>query len=245
LRSVGAQIASAILNAKLSHELIETKEMEMFHRLSSFVLHDLKNLVSSLSLIVQNAAEHMGNPRFQQDALETIRGSVKKMEGLVVSLSNQNGTLMQNPQHINLNEVVSEVADRMSQNVLNNKINLQTDLGNVPSVLIDREQIEKVVGNLILNASEALEDDGCITIKTEAYEDKVILSVSDNGCGMPPEFVENVLFKPFKSTKKKGLGIGLYQCKTIVEAHEGRIEVESEQGKGSTFRVIMPVGRAA
>ena len=185
----------------------------------------------------------MDNAQFQQDSLETVRASVKKMEQLVARLSSQNGTLMQNLQDINLNEVVSEVAGRMGQNGLNSKVKLQTDLGDVPPVLADREQIEKVVENLILNASEAIDDSGSITIKTEAHEDKVILSVSDDGCGMSPEFVEKFLFKPFTSTKKKGLGIGLYHCKTIVEAHQGRIEVESQEGKGSTFRVILPVRR--
>ena len=243
LRSAGAQIAGAIVNANLSRELIHTKEMEMFHRLSSFVLHDLKNLVSSLSLIVQNASEHMGNPQFQQDSLETIRTSVKKMEALVSKLSSQDSTLMQNPQDINLNEVVSEVAGRMCQNGLSGKVELQTDLGKVPPVHADREQIQKVVENLILNASEAIDDGGSIMIKTEANKQTVILSVSDTGRGMTQHFIEKSLFKPFRSTKKKGLGIGLYQCNTIVETHGGRIEVESQEGKGSAFRVILPAMR--
>lgn len=241
LKSAGAQIASAFVNAKLSQELIETKEMETFHRLSSFVLHDLKNLVSSLSLIVQNAGEHMGNPQFQRDALETVGRSVERMEALIARLSSNTGALRPDLQETNLNEVVSEVAGRMDQKGWNNEASLKTDLGrNLPSVLVDGEQIEKVLGNLLLNAFQALEDGGLIKIKTEANEEKVILSVSDNGHGMSPEFVERSLFKPFRSTKKKGLGIGLYQCKTIIEAHGGKIEVESEEEKGTTFRILLP-----
>jgi len=244
LRPAAAQIASALVNAKLSQELIQTKEMEMFHRFSSFVLHDLKNLVSSLSLIVQNAGEHMGNPQFQQDVLKTIGSSVEKMDALIARLSNNTGEMRPNLQETNLNTVVSEVVARMGQKGWNDHANLQTDLGrNIASVLADREQIEKVVDNLILNASEALEDGGSITIKTEANEDKIILLVSDNGRGMSKDFRTNQLFKPFKSTKKKGLGIGLYQCKTIVESHGGRIEAESEDEVGTTFRVVLPVQR--
>jgi len=243
LRSAGSQIASAVMNAKLSIELVEAREMETFHRISSFVLHDLKNLVSNLSLIVQNAAEHMSNPEFQQDALETVGKSVKKMEALIARLSNNTGDLKLNPQETDLNQVVLEVAGRMAQNGLKNKVDMQTDLVNVPNVLADREQIEKVIGNLVLNAFEALDDGGSVTVKTEANGDNVILAVSDNGRGMSPDFVANALFKPFTSTKKKGLGIGLYQCKTIVEAHHGRIEVESQEGKGSTFRVVLPASR--
>ncbi len=240
LRSAGAQIASALVNAKLSQELIETKEMEMVHRLSSFVLHDLKNLVSSLSLVARNAAEHMGNPQFQQDPIETIGTNVDRMGALITRLSNNTGELSLNLQETNLNTLVSKVAGRMDQKGWNDKANVETDLGNIPSVLADQEQIEKAVGNLFLNASDVLENRGRITIKTEANEDKVIFSVSDTGRGMPPEFVERSLFRPFRSTKKKGLGIGLYQCKTIVEAHHGRIGGESEEGEGSTFRMVLP-----
>jgi len=141
-----------------------------------------------------------------------------------------------------LNELVSEAVSRMGQNGQNDKT-VKVDLRDIPRVLVDRGQIEKVVVNFFLNAIESLDNGGLITFKTEANENKVILSVTDNGCGMSPDYVKNSLFKPFKSTKKKGLGIGLYQCKTIVEAHHGRIEAESQEGKGSTFRVLLPVGK--
>ena len=142
--------------------------MEMFHRLSSFVLHHLKNLVSSLSLIVQNAAEHISNPQFQQDALEAVGRSVGKMEALIAKLSNNPGDLRPDLQETDLNKVASEIAGRMDQKGWNDKVNVQTDLGDIPNVLADGEQIEKVVGNLLLNAFEALDDGGSITIKTEA-----------------------------------------------------------------------------
>jgi putative PEP-CTERM system histidine kinase len=245
LRSVGAQIAGAIVNARLTQELVEAKEMEMFHRLSSFVMHDLKNLVSSLTLLAQNAAEHMGNPQFQKDALGTVRASIYKMDTLISRLSDNTVDMTPDLEQVNLNEVVSEVASRMGQAGRTSKAELQTDLGDIPSIAADRDQIEKVVSNLLINAFEALDQGGSIAIKTGADADNVILSVSDNGPGMSPEFIETELFKPFKSTKKKGLGVGLYQCKSIVEAHGGRIEVESQEGKGSTFRVILPVPRGA
>jgi putative PEP-CTERM system histidine kinase len=243
LRSVGAQIAGAIVNARLTQELVEAKEMEMFHRLSSFVMHDLKNLVSSLTLLAQNAAEHMGNPQFQKDALGTVRASIYKMDTLISRLSDNTVDMTPDLEQVNLNEVVSEVASRMGQAGRTSKAELQTDLGDIPSIAADRDQIEKVVSNLLINAFEALDQGGSIAIKTETDADNVIVSVSDNGPGMSPEFIKTELFKPFKSTKKKGLGVGLYQCKSIVEAHGGRIEVESQEGKGSTFRVILPAGQ--
>jgi signal transduction histidine kinase len=107
--------------------------------------------------------------------------------------------------------------------------------------VIDPEQVQKVLTNLILNANEAISTGGEIRVATNQRDRWLIVSVSDNGCGLSKEFMERSLFHPFKTTKKQGMGIGLFQSKMIVEAHQGRIEVESEEGKGSTFRVFLPL----
>jgi len=106
---------------------------------------------------------------------------------------------------------------------------------------MDAKQVENVITNLLLNAKEATPTNGEIRIETAKDEGWALLCVSDNGCGMTPDFMERSLFKPFKSTKKKGLGIGMFQAKTIVEAHGGRIEVQSAQGRGTTFRIWLPI----
>jgi signal transduction histidine kinase len=107
--------------------------------------------------------------------------------------------------------------------------------------MIDPEQVQKVLTNLILNANEAVGNGGEIRLATEQRDSWVILSVNDNGRGMSKEFMEQSLFRPFRTTKRQGMGIGLFQSKMIVEAHQGRIEVESEEGKGSTFKVFLPI----
>jgi signal transduction histidine kinase len=118
-------------------------------------------------------------------------------------------------------------------------IPLITDLQPLPPLQIDPEQIEKVLTNLVLNAHEAGSSSGEIRVSTERLPGCVVLSVHDHGCGMSQEFIEQALFQPFRTTKRQGLGIGLFQSKMIVEAHKGSIEVESEVGKGSTFRVFL------
>ena len=115
--------------------------------------------------------------------------------------------------------------------------------GDVPRLNIDREQIHKVLENLLMNAADATGPDGRIDITTGIHENWAEIAVTDTGCGMSREFIEKNLFRPFQTTKKQGMGIGLYHCKTIVEAHGGRIQVESEEGKGTTFRVLLPVGK--
>jgi signal transduction histidine kinase len=121
------------------------------------------------------------------------------------------------------------------------KASIRQEFKPLPPLFVDPEQIQKVITNLILNANEALANGGEIRVTTEQREGWIVLSVNDNGCGMSKEFIEKSLFHPFKTTKKQGMGIGLFHSKMIVEAHKGRIEVESEEGKGSTFKVMLPL----
>jgi signal transduction histidine kinase len=114
-------------------------------------------------------------------------------------------------------------------------------LEKTPTVLVDADDVSKVLQNLFLNASEAISPDGAITIKTSSRDGNVELSVVDNGAGMSKEFLEKELFLPFHTTKSDGLGIGLFQCKKIIEAHDGRIHIKSEVGKGTVVTVTFPV----
>ena len=121
-------------------------------------------------------------------------------------------------------------------------INLKKDLAPLPKVFFDPEQMLKVATNLIFNAREAVsQSSGQVQIQTSQHNGWALLAISDNGCGMSREFLSRSLFRPFQTTKKSGLGIGMFQSKMIVEAHKGKIEVESETGKGTTFRVFLPL----
>jgi signal transduction histidine kinase len=122
-------------------------------------------------------------------------------------------------------------------------VSLLQNLDTVPSIFIDQEQIHKVLENLLMNAYDAVGQNGQITVATKNQGNWVEVSVSDNGCGIAKEFIEKNLYRPFQTTKKLGMGIGLYHCKTIVEAHGGKINVESEEGKGTTFSVLLPANK--
>jgi signal transduction histidine kinase len=144
------------------------------------------------------------------------------------------------PTETDLNEVVSQAVTGWAKT---GDVDLVQDLHPLPRLYLDREQILKVVTNLVLNATQAVSSKGRVCIETTHRNGWVVLSVADNGCGMSAEFRNRSLFRPFQTTKKQGLGIGVFQSKMIVEAHGGRIEVESELGKGTTFRVLLPVQR--
>ena len=241
LKAAAAHAASAINNARLFEERMKAGEMEAFHRLSSFVMHDLKNMTSMLSIVAQNAEKHLHNPEFQKDALQTISEAVARMRKMIHSLSDLPDQLRLQKRYLDFNDLISDALGKISCSMDNVKI--ETRLGPIPQVRVDPDEVRKVVDNLVLNAYEAMNSGGIVRVVTEANGAHMVFSVSDTGQGMSKEFVERSLFQPFKSTKKKGLGIGLYQCKTIVEAHGGWMDVMSEPGKGSTFSVYFPIGQ--
>ncbi len=240
LNAIAGHAAERIRNIHLTHELLASKEAEAFHHVSSFFIHDLKNFVSTLSLLSQNAEEHIGNPLFQQEALKTLKLIVSKMNGMVSNLTELSRGIQINPARISINEVVEETLSAFNGHV---PVKVEKDLEDIPQINADGEQLQKVFLNLLLNAIEASpagESDKKVVVHTFARNGDVILSVADQGCGMSKEFIRTALFKPFRSSKSNGLGIGLFQCKKIVDAHSGTLEVMSEVGKGSEFRVILP-----
>lgn len=236
MKTLAKQAALSIVNFRLSEELAETREITAVARISSFVIHDLKNLASTLSLLLDNAEDYIGDPEFQNDMIEATRNTLTKMKNLIQRLR----TI---PEKQTLNAVPADmlalVRDTVGE-VLKSKPGAEIVCeGTSVNILVDAEEIKKVILNLILNAIDAIKKDGLVKVNTGVQEDRIFVRVSDNGCGMAEEFINNHLFKPFRTTKSKGLGIGLYQCKQIVEAHGGTIEVASIPGKGSEFTIIL------
>ncbi|HVM59649.1 MAG TPA: XrtA/PEP-CTERM system histidine kinase PrsK [Verrucomicrobiae bacterium] len=240
LKCMSDQAAASLRNVQLSERLLEARELEAFQKMSVFFIHDLKNTASTLSLMLRNLPVHFDKPAFREDALRGIAKTVDHINQLIDRLSLLRHELKMQPVETDLNEVVSQAITAW---VRNGHVDLVQDLHPVPRLYLDREQILKVITNLVLNADEAVSDNGRVSIETAHRNGWVSLTVADNGCGMSAEFRDRSLFRPFQTTKKKGLGIGMFQSKMIVEAHGGRIEVESELGKGTTFRVLLPVQR--
>ena len=238
LGTIADQVAASLLNLMLSERLREAREMEAFQTMSAFFVHDLKNLASKLSLTMQNLPNHFDNPEFRKDALQTMSQSLDKINLMSSRLTSLSQKLELNLVDNDINEVVTTTLLGLDGSL---REKLIQELEPVPKVAIDFEQMQNVLVNLILNAHEAAGDTGEIVISSGQRDSWIFLSVKDSGCGMSKEFIEESLFHPFQTTKNRGMGIGLYHSKTIVEAHKGKIEVESEEGKGSVFRVLLPV----
>lgn len=229
MKTIGRQASLAIMHQRLSEQASQAREMEAIGNVAAFVVHDLKNLVSNLSLIVENAARYIHNPDFQRDMLASLGNTVVKMQRLIGRLKNLGEGELFNLQQVNLLELVQKTARMVSGSPI-------TVSGSPETSFVDENEIQKVVLNLLINGIEASGTDEPLLAEVGSAGESFI-RVTDRGCGMSDRFIRTELFKPFRTTKKKGLGIGLYQCRKIVEAHGGRIEVSSAEGRGSVFTV--------
>jgi putative PEP-CTERM system histidine kinase len=238
LKCLGNQMAAGLLNLRLAEELVLAKQLEAFQTMSAFFVHDLKNVGSSLSLTLQNLPLHFDDPEYREDALRGIASTADRINQIISRLSALRNKLELKPVESDLNQLVVEALERLRWVP---EVELVREFNPLPKILADPEQLQNVVSNLLLNARDVVGLGGQVRIKTSQRDGQAILAVADNGCGMSPAFVRGSLFRPFQTTKKKGLGIGLFQSRMIVEAHRGSIQVESEPGKGTTFRVILPL----
>ena len=241
LKCMADQTAVSLLNLRLTEEIMRGKELEAFQTMSAFFVHDLKNAASTLSLTLQNLPVHFDDPAFRQDALRGIGETANRINQLISRV----GALR--PLEPKLAEVDLNLLVTDALKVLNGTpgISVIKQFHLQPKLRVDRDQFGSVITNLLLNARDAIQPGGEVRVETSQSNGWAILSVADNGCGMSPAFLKASLFRPFHTTKKKGLGIGMFHSKMIVEAHRGKMQVDSEPGAGTTIRVMLPLHREA
>ena len=236
-------LMTAQLREQIAREA-EARQFQSFVRLSAMLTHDLKNAIEALSLIVSNMERHFDNEAFRADAMKSLNLATQNLRSLVSRLTNPVTTLSgeyKRPQPVDLVPMLNRVIKLTAAPALNEG-QIKTSLPETLPALADAERIEKVIENLILNAVEAMAGtEGKLSI-TAGFEEsgKVFFTVSDNGPGMSPTFIERQLFRPFATTKKRGVGLGLYTCREVVRTNGGSIEVDSREGAGTTFRVVLP-----
>jgi len=247
LATMATQLAAALGFARLATVVAEQRQFESLDRLSTHVLHDIKNHVSGLSLVVENARRHLGNLEFQRDALAVVERTVMNLRELM----NQVASVARAPEirlePCEVPALLGEAAATAGLSVAEREgILFRMTCAVDRPVRLDRGQMLRVVSNLLTNAREALDRAGSIELAAEIEldgprgPDMLRIEVRDTGRGMSQDFIRTSLFRPFATTKASGLGIGLVQCKSIVEAHGGGIAVDSRPNQGTTFTVRIP-----
>jgi putative PEP-CTERM system histidine kinase len=238
LKCIGDQVAVSLFNLRLGAAILQAKEMEAFQTVSTFFVHDLKNVASSLGLMLQTLPIHFDNPEYREDALRSIRETNGRIQQIIERLGALRHAVTTERRRINLNDVVRESIVAVGNLP---DASIESELDEIPPIQADPGQLRSVITNLLINAREAVNGHGNIRVRSRSESGWASLTVQDNGVGMTEKFVRESLFRPFRTTKEKGMGIGLYQCRMIVEGHGGKISVSSAVGDGTTFRVSLPL----
>ena len=240
LRTAGRQAASSLAESHAQQTLMNAQRFEDFNRRFAFILHDVKNLVSQLSLLSRNAERHADNADFRADMVATLKGSVGKMNDLLARLA---PTPDQRPAKPEPTPMRALVASAIAAKRGDHEVQLLGD-GNL-WVMADPLLLEQAIGHLVQNAVDASRPHQPVSVRMGGSNGHVTIAISDAGTGMDAEFVRTRLFQPFASTKKGGFGVGAFEAKSIVAAMGGRLTVESRPGEGSLFTIILPAAEAA
>jgi putative PEP-CTERM system histidine kinase len=237
LKTAGRQAAAHLAQAGALEALAQARQFESFNRFSAFVVHDLKNVVAQLSLMLKNAERHKHNPDFQEDMLATVSHAVQKMSRLLSQLR-AGYQMAEGASLVNLREVLAQVvADKAAFRPTPRFVSRVEEAW----VLAERERLARVLGHLVQNAIEATPETGEVEVSLEVNGGQAVVRVRDTGRGMDETFLRTQLFRPFVSTKAAGMGIGAYECREYVRELKGDIRAESKPGQGSVFTVTLPL----
>jgi len=234
LRIAGRQVASYLAEARSQDALAEAQRFDEFNRRFAFIMHDIKNLVSQLTLVARNAERHADNPEFRADMVATLKDSVGRMNDLLARLSQHHAGQPGNVVPVELTPLIERAAARRRAQHPILVAGARDALA-----LADPARLEQVLGHLIQNAIEASAATEPVTLAIATLGGHVAIDVVDHGCGMSAAFVRDRLFKPFVSSKPGGFGIGAFEARQLAEAMGGGVEVASREGEGTRFRVVL------
>jgi putative PEP-CTERM system histidine kinase len=235
LKTAARQAATFLGQMQATEALLEARKFDAFNRMSAFVVHDLKNIVAQLSLMIRNAERHRENPEFQKDMLMTVEHSVERMKQLMMQLREGN-TPVDMAHGVDLAAVIGRIQRAKSGQQPVPEVRLEEKV----AAKGHEDRLERVIGHLVQNAIDATGRDGRVWIRLAKQDGLALVEVGDTGHGMTPEFVRERLFKPFQTTKDTGMGIGAYESFHYVQELGGRVQVESTPNVGTHVRLLLP-----
>jgi putative PEP-CTERM system histidine kinase len=236
LKTASRQAASYLAQMHATEALLEVRKFDAFNRMSAFVVHDLKNIVTQLSLMMKNAKRLADNPEFQQDMLMTVESSLEKMRQLMLQLR-EGARPPGGTSGVNLVEIVN----RLAQVAQSRGRHLALQVQDAVVARGHEERVERVLGHVVQNAFDATPLAGRVWLSLQRSVGSAQVVVGDTGAGMSEEFMANKLFKPFNTTKQTGMGIGAYESFQYIQELGGRIDVKSQVGRGTVITMWLPL----
>ncbi|MEJ2692066.1 MAG: PEP-CTERM system histidine kinase PrsK [Candidatus Thiodiazotropha sp.] len=242
LKTAAHQAGSYLALIRTTRALLEANQFEAFNRLSAFVVHDLKNLIAQLELVVKNAERHKRNPEFMDDAVKTIGNAVSKMSKLLAQLK-QGRFEHGDSKQFYVEEAVAQAVNELYHDLPKPSLTIES---NFLKLIADKDRFTAVMVHLIKNAQEATPDEGQIDVRVSERQRVAVVEIQDNGAGMDADFINNRLFRPFETTKgNAGMGIGVYETREYIRSLKGSLNVESQLGAGTKFIIRVPLERDA
>jgi len=241
LTVLGSQTASALLAVRMADKLAHAREQQAWNRLSAFVLHDIKNAATMLSLLQENAPEHIHEPEFQQDMLELVDDALRRMGRVEERLRTLKDEITPVRQDLELDRFLQVCRRRLESKPASMEINIECKSKML--VRTDPELLFSILENLLLNAFEARAEGTVVQIRTDRDDDgrQAIVEIVDNGPGIAEELLPDVLFEPFKTSKDEGSGIGLWQVKRVAASLGGSVSAENSPAGGARFVLRLPL----
>jgi len=241
LKTAGRQVAAFLAHDLAMEQLAETRQFEAYNKLSAFVMHDLKNLLSQQAMLVENAKKHHHRPEFVSDVVKTVDNGVQRMRRLLRQLERTSPG--SHEPRIELNSVVQEAVEASAKvGTVHPSFNGYRPLW----VYAQSDRLASVVGHLITNAQEATKPGGTIDVTVSQRDGRALIEVRDTGEGMSEEFMRRRLFKPFDTTKgSSGMGIGVYQARELIRSLGGDVTVKSSVGVGTAVAIMLPLAQSA
>ncbi|WP_434340584.1 XrtA/PEP-CTERM system histidine kinase PrsK [Motilimonas cestriensis] len=237
IKVIAKQLAHYLVLHQAHSELAEAKQFQAFNQMSAFLVHDLKNTLAQLSLIVSNAEKHKTNPEFIDDSLLTIDNAVQRISRVV--------------DHFRPNEHQPSCLAAVSlRELLKRVCHERSHVMPVPSLLVEHDvtlytdatRLQEVLLHLVQNAQEATSEQGEVSLSLQVSDSMVDIHIQDTGCGMDDDFIRQRLFTPFDTTKgNAGMGIGVYEARQFAMVNQGQLTVSSEVGVGSHFTLSLPL----
>ncbi|WP_440903444.1 XrtA/PEP-CTERM system histidine kinase PrsK [Catenovulum sp. SX2] len=235
---VTTQVGHYLFQHEANKQITENAQFAAFSRMSAFVIHDLKNVLAQVDMILANAEKHKHNPEFIEDTFETLGYSKKRMEKMLAQLMNKSSEENNTLTKVNLTAEISQLIQQRCQNIL--PIPKLINLNDIETK-VDIEKLTNVLYHLIDNAQQATNDDGKVNVELKELTNSIQIIISDTGHGMSEDFIKNKLFKPFETTKgNAGMGIGAYDAKLFAEQAGGSLKVNSIEHQGTEFILELP-----
>ena len=236
LKTAARQAAGFLAQMHAAEALLEARKFDAFNRMSAFVVHDLKNIITQLSLMMKNAERHKNNPEFQDDMLLTVEGSLDKMRQMMLQLREGNtpAGVASGVDLVPILQRIEKSARQRGRHITLDKLDRIATRGHA-------ERLERVIGHVVQNALDATPLNGRVWVTLQQAAGSAMLVVGDNGIGMSQEFIQNRLFRPFSSTKTSGMGIGSYESFQYIKELGGSIDVKSDVGQGSVMTILLPL----